>query len=291
MKIVLVGASGQLGKEWQSVLGNKEINEVTLLPYTSSELDITHYQEVSDELRKQQPDVVVNCAAYTDVDGAEDHRKKAHKVNVEAVLYLAELSQELEFKLVHYSTDYVFPGDKGDRRSLPDGYPETYRVDPVNWYGRTKWEGEQAVRQTAENYLIIRVSWLCGQFGNNFVKTMLRLGRERDKVQVVDDQWGSPTFAENIVHNTLALLSSGVSGTFHLTSKGIISWYDLAKEIFKQSGIEVDVEAVASEAFPTKARRPHFSKLCTKEIESVEGSRVISWKEGLQNLLEKLSER
>lgn len=288
MKIAVVGASGQLGKEWQEQLRENYSEDIEMFAYTSSDLDITHYQEVSDEMRKRRPDVVINCAAYTDVDGAEKNRKLAHKINVEAVLYLAELSKELEFKLVHYSTDYVFPGHIKDRKALPEGYPETYKTDPINWYGRTKWEGEQAVRSTANDYLIVRVSWLCGQHGNNFVKTMLRLGRERDKVQVVDDQWGSPTFTGNVVQNTLVLLRSDHIGTFHVTSKGLISWHDFAKEIFNQSNIVVEVEAVSSEAFPTVAKRPHFSKLSTEEMEHVEGNHIISWKEGLRNLLTKL---
>lgn len=285
MKIVLLGASGQLGREWQKVISRQHANEITLIPYTSSDLDITHYREMSDELRKQEPDVVVNCAAYTDVDGAEEHRKLAHKVNVEAVLLLAELSQELEYTLMHYSTDYVFPGYKQDRNALSGGYPEDHDINPVNWYGRTKWEGEQAIRNTTENHLIIRVSWLCGQYGSNFVKTMLKLGREREKLQVVNDQWGSPTFTENVVSNCLQLLSSSSAGTFHITSKGLITWYDFANAIFEQKEIEVELEAVDSEAFPTKAKRPYFSKLNTDKIESVTHTELIDWEKGLRKLL------
>ncbi len=288
MKAILLGASGQLGKEWQRIIDKDYSDEIELLSYTSSELDITHYQEVSDEFREQKPGVVINCAAFTDVDGSEDHKKRARKVNMEAPLYLAELSQQLEFKLVHYSTDYVFPGTKLNKKEFPEGYPEDHPADPVNWYGKTKWEGEQAIRQTAENHLIIRVSWLCGQYGSNFVKTMLRLGKEREELQVVDDQWGSPTFAENVVENCLNLLGKDIIGTYHITSKGLISWYDLAKAIFELSNTNVSLEAVDSDAFPTRAERPYFSKLSTHKIEAVEGSRIIPWREGLQRLLGQL---
>jgi len=285
MNIILLGASGQLGQDWQSFVDQQSRTDIELLPYTSSDLDITHYQEVSDELRAQKPDVVVNCAAYTDVDGAEKHRKQAQKVNVEAVLYLAELSHELEFKLVHYSTDYVFPGSRLDKQEWPEGYVEDHPADPINWYGRTKWEGEQAIRTTTPNHIIIRVSWLCGQYRDNFVKTMLEMGREKDQLQVVNDQWGSPTFATNIVHNTLALLDAEAAGTYHLTSKGMISWYDFANKIFALSDIDIGLTAVDSDAFPTKAKRPAFSKLNTEKIESITGTQIIDWKEGLKNLL------
>jgi dTDP-4-dehydrorhamnose reductase len=288
MKAILLGASGQLGKEWQRFIAKDYSNEIELLSYTSSDLDITHYREVSDEFRKQKPEVVINCAAFTDVDGAEDHKKRARKVNMEAPLYLAELSQQLEFKLVHYSTDYVFPGTKLNKKEFPEGYSEDHPADPVNWYGKTKWEGEQAIRQTAENHLIIRLSWLCGSFGSNFVKTMLRLGKERDELQVVNDQWGSPTFAENVVENVLHLLGKDIIGTYHITTKGLISWYDFAGAIFEINNMDVSLEAVDSDAFPTQAQRPYFSKLSTKKIESVEGSKIIPWKEGLQRLLDQL---
>lgn len=287
MKIILLGASGQLGQEWQLQFDRRS-DGIDLLAYSSTQLDITHYQEISDELRDQKPDVVINCAAYTDVDGAEENRQLAQKVNVEAVLYLAELSKELEFKLVHYSTDYVFPGDRLDRQEFPNGYPENHRADPINWYGKTKWEGEQAVRQTNENHLIIRLSWLCGQFGNNFVKTMLKLGRERDKVEVVNDQHGSPTFAENVVTNCLKLLDMGFTGTFHITSKGLITWYDFARSLFSISGMDVNLIPVSSEAFSTKAKRPYFSKLSTEKLASVSGSEIVDWEEGLEGLLKQL---
>lgn len=289
MKIALLGASGQLGQEWQSVVANRYANDIVLLPYTSSELDITQFDKVSGELHSKQPEIVINCAAYTDVDGAEDDREQSRRINAGAVANLAALSREIGFKLMHYSTDYVFPGNRKDRSELPDGYPEGHPTDPINWYGQTKWEGEQAIRKTAENYLIIRLSWLCGKFGSNFVKTMLRLGEERDKLQVVDDQWGSPTFTENVVNNSLRLLEAGSNGTFHVTSDGLITWYDFAQAIFDYENIDVSVEPVSSDAFPTKAERPHFSKLSTKKIEHIDGCQIINWKKGLQKLLKQLS--
>ncbi|MGD8427695.1 MAG: dTDP-4-dehydrorhamnose reductase [Balneolaceae bacterium] len=291
MKIVLLGATGQLGMEWQQFIRYETPVHYKLLPYTSAQLDITDYKKVRDELEAQKPDVVVNCAAFTDVDGAEDRKIKAHKINAEAVSNLAEMSAEIGFKLVHYSTDYVFPGKREDHHKFPEGYLEDHPADPINYYGRTKWEGEEAIRQSASNYLIIRVSWLCGQFGSNFVKTMLRLGDERDKLQVVNDQWGSPTYAEDVVRNSLHLLNSDQTGTFHLTSRGLISWFDFAQAIFDECGFEIVVEPVNSDAYPTKAKRPHFSKLSTKKLEAVPGSVISEWRDGLRNLLYKIEGR
>mgnify|MGYP006287546181 CR=1 FL=1 len=289
MKIVLTGASGQLGQEWKQWAETWQ--EVILCPYTSSQLDITDREQLSSELHEQQPDVVVNCAAYTDVDGAEEKKELAHRVNAEAVSHLADLSVELDFKLVHFSTDYVFAGRREDRSQCPDGYPEDYPADPINWYGQTKWEGEQAIRQSTENYLILRLSWVCGPFGSNFVKTMLRLGSERDELQVVNDQWGSPTYTENIVANSWELLKKGSSGTFHITSKGMITWYDFAEAIFELSDIDVKIEPVTSDNFPTKAERPHFSKLSTQKLESVPGTHIPDWKAGLEKMLTQLANR
>jgi len=286
MKILLTGASGQLGQEWQRLTNDRD--DIILWPYTSSQLDITNKKQVESELHGRQPDIVVNCAAFTDVDGAETKKELAHQVNSEAVANLAELSTELGFKLVHYSTDYVFAGREEDRENCPEGYPEDYPADPINWYGQTKWEGEEAIRQTATDYLILRLSWVCGQFGGNFVKTMRQLGREREELQVVDDQWGSPTFAENVVQNTVALLQADKKGTYNITSRGLISWYDLAEAIFELSNIDVELEAVTSDAFPTEAERPHFSKLSTKKLESVLDSQIIDWRDGLESLLKQL---
>ncbi|HEX6982819.1 MAG TPA: dTDP-4-dehydrorhamnose reductase [Balneolaceae bacterium] len=287
MKVILLGASGQLGLEWQHFL-KKTADDISLVPYNSSQLDITDTKNVRVEMMKQQPDTVVNCAAFTNVDGAEEQKELSRKVNVDAAGNLARLSDELDFKLVHYSTDYVFPGDKEDREKLPEGYAEDFPAGPINYYGQTKWEGEQLIRDATENYLVLRVSWLCGPFGKNFVKTMLKLGRERDKLKVVNDQWGSPAFTENVVENSLNLVKADRRGTYHITSKGLISWYDFAEAIFSFTGVKVEVEPVPSEAFPTKAKRPHFSKLSTDKIEQVSGSRIIDWKVGLKDLLKQL---
>lgn len=288
MKIVLLGASGQLGREWQHYFSQKSNDSIILLPYTSKQLDITHREEVAKEISTQQPDIVINCAAYTNVDKAEQEYNKARKINADAVAGLAEVCRENGIKLIHYSTDYVFPGNEEDREKYPAGYPEDHSADPVNKYGQTKWEGEVAVRDSGCRHLIIRTTWLCGRFGNNFVKTMLKYGREREELQVVDDQWGSPGFADEVVANNFKLIEEGAEGTYHLTSKGLTNWADFAEAIFNYSGIEVTVKHIPSEEYPTEAERPKFSKLDTTKAEQVPGVTITSWREGLKSLLSQL---
>lgn len=290
MKIVLLGGSGQLGREWQHFVRQKGV-EANLMPYNSHQLDITNYERLSEEIVNQQPDVVVNCAAYTGVDRAETERKKAMEVNARAVEQLARICRKTGSTLVYYSTDYVFPGSGDDKKKYPEGYGEDHQADPVNWYGKTKWEGEQAIRRIAGDYLIIRISWLCGRYGSNFVKSMLQAGRERKQLRVVNDQWGSPTFAENVVENTLTLLDAGKRGTFHITSGGVITWYEFARAIFKLKNSDMALEAISSEEYPAEAARPFFSKLSTQKAESVPGVVLPDWKTGLNRLLEQIADR
>lgn len=288
-KVLLLGGTGQLGREWQRYRHRHKKEQWQCNAYSSSQLDITHLDSVRRTLEKQGPDLIINCAAYTDVDGAEEHCRQARRVNAEAVANLAELSAVLDIKLVHFSTDYVFAGRKHDRERFPLGYREDHTADPVNCYGQTKWEGEQAIRRSGCRHLIVRVSWLCGAYGSNFVKTMLRLGREMGALRVVDDQFGSPTFTHNLVPNTQLLIDKKQEGTYHLSSSGIISWADFAEAIFELTGLQVDVERVPTSEYPTPAPRPRFSKLNTAKARQVEGIRVEHWKTGLRQLLEQLT--
>lgn len=287
MKIVLLGGSGQLGREWQHFVRQKGV-EANLMPYNSHQLDITNYERLSEEIENQQPDVVVNCAAYTGVDRAETEREKAMEVNARAVEQLARICRKTGCTLVYYSTDYVFPGSGDDKKKYPEGYGEEHQADPVNWYGKTKWEGEQAIRRIAGDYLIVRISWLCGRYGSNFVKSMLQAGRERKQLRVVNDQWGSPTFAENVVENTLVLLDAGKRGTFHITSEGVLTWYELAGAVFELKGMNVDLTPISSDEYPTEAVRPLFSKLNTRKAEAVAGVYLQDWHNGLKKLLEQM---
>lgn len=290
MKLLVLGGNGQLGSEWRhgpDFTGEGEL-DVDLLG--SEEADITDRKGIGELLDRERPDVVINCAAYTEVDRAESERDRALLVNATAPGWLAESCARNGTMLVHYSTDYVFPGRVEDRERRSEGYREEDPADPVNWYGETKWRGEEAVRDSGCRHLILRLSWLCGRYGENFVKTMLRLGRRRQKLKVVDDQWGSPTYTFHVVSSTLALLRAEKEGTLHITSEGILTWCDFARAIFKRAGLEVDIKAVSSAEFPSEADRPSFSKLCTEKLAGIPGVEMLDWKRGLQKLLTQLEE-
>ncbi len=285
MKLLITGANGQLGQEWVSFCNAKGISyEAFDLPG----LDITNTGSLKSKIRQVQPDAIINCAAYTRVDEAEIQKEKSERINAEAVHILASLCKENSIKLVHYSTDYVFSGDINDRLQFPNGYPETHTTSPINQYGYSKWLGEKSIIESGCDYLLIRVSWLCGKHGSNFVKTMLTLSSQRNELTVVNDQFGSPTFADNVVENSVVLLETGQNGVFHLSSLGICTWYDFASEIFSRQGIDVTVNPVDSSAFPTQAKRPAFSKLSTQKIATINGVTLAGWKEGLQQLLKTL---
>jgi dTDP-4-dehydrorhamnose reductase len=288
MKIFVLGAKGQLGSDWEEFLEASPNDDIEASYYDLPELDISDKESVERVLKKEKPHVVINCAAYTKVDQAETEKELARRINAESVEDLAILCESQGILLVHYSTDYIFAGRPEDEKRFPDGYPEEHKAEPINWYGQTKWEAEEAIRKAGDNHLIIRVAWLCGQYGGNFIKTMLRLGKERDELKVVNDQTGSPTFTENAVKNTMALIKSDQRGTFHLTSKGKVTWFDLAQEIFRIANLQVVVAPVTSEEFKTEAKRPHYSKMDTTKIAKVEGVEIEDWKVGLQRLISKL---
>lgn len=283
MKYFITGASGQLGREWLTFLKNSDSDFIS---FTSSELDITNANRVLNEVKSQRPDVIINCAAYTKVDQAESEAEKAYAVNEAGVENLAKAAKMTGSKLVHYSTDYVFSGSRQDQEKYPDGYPENAPVDPMNVYGKSKLAGEKVIENSGVNHLLIRTSWLCSPNGKNFVNTMLRLGSERDKISVVDDQIGSPSYTFDVVEKTSELLNMNASGTYHLTSEGKISWADFAVEIFKQVKISVEVLRITSSEFKVDAKRPSYSLLSTKKLKNF-GCEVLNWKKGLDQLLEK----
>lgn len=285
MKLVITGAGGQLGKEWVDYCNE---HDVSYSSFSSNELDITDEDRVAEVISDLAPDVLINCAAYTKVDEAEENKQVALKVNAESVKKLANICNRNNVKLVHYSTDYVFAGNKSDRENNPEGYKEEGSTNPVNAYGYSKLKGEEAIKDSGCEFLLLRVSWLCGQYGHNFVKTMLKLGTERDELNVVNDQFGAPTFADQVVEQTFELLQQNKTGTYHLSSDGITTWYHFSKEIFKQKGIHVKVNPVSTAEFPTKAKRPLFSKLSTQKISNVDGILIMDWKAGLQRLLKQL---
>lgn len=286
MKYLIVGADGQLGQEWVKVLSDQNLHYSA---YHFTDLDITDFEKLEHVIKKENPSILINCAAYTAVDKAEDETELSDLINHLAVTKLADLCMIHEIKLVHYSTDYVFAGSEEDRKKYPLGYPEDAKPNPINEYGISKWKGEQAIQASGCDYLILRLSWLCGAHGNNFAKTMLRLAKEKESLNVVNDQFGVPTFTYQTVNDSLSLLNTSCSGIYHLGSYGIITWFEFAQKIFELTDLNVKVQPVDSSEFPTKAKRPSFSKLSTNKIEQDLKTESVSWIKGLENLLNQLN--
>lgn len=285
MKFLITGAGGQLGKEWVYYLQQKNLQYVAS---SSSDLDITNRTLVFETLEKFKPDVVVNCAAYTRVDDAEDDMETAFLVNRDGVKNMADACKEFQAKLIHYSTDYVFPGVPGDKSKFPDGYPESADTEPINVYGQSKRAGEMILEKSDfTDWLLIRVAWLCGPFGSNFVKTMLRLSEGRNEVGVVNDQFGSPSFSFDVVEKSMFLIRKNETGIFHISGKGLISWADFAEAIFSKSGKKTAVKQITSKQFPQKAKRPHFSYLSTMKLQQ-KNADILEWNYGLDTLLTRL---
>ena len=286
MKYLITGAGGQLGSELQE---SELFNQPGSLFLTSSELDITDFDKTKSILKDQKPDIIINCAAYTAVDRAVDEPEKAFLVNSKAVKNLAKTASEINALLVHFSTDYVFPGLESDRTKYPDGYPENAETEPLNVYGKSKLNGELAIQNSGCRYLILRVSWLCGKHGNNFIKTMLHLAESRNELQVVHDQWGSPTFVHDLIPAIHYLINHGKTGLFHFTTAGIINWFDFASAIFEIRNKKVNIRAVSSNEFEQKAKRPAFSKLSVKKMKEVNPGLIKDWRISLEIFLNSLS--
>ena len=284
---LVIGAGGQLGREFCTFF---EQNAVSYTGLTSKDLDITDHDAIDHSLNSELPNVVINCAAYTQVDKAEDDKERCFAVNRDAVGSLATNCASKGIKLVHFSTDYVFSGTEEDRRTFPDGYPTKHRGNPSGVYGQSKWEGEELIRDSGVNHLIIRVAWLCGQFGHNFVKTMMRLGAERDELNVVSDQIGAPSFASPVVEQTMLLLEKDSNGTRHIASDGEISWFDFAKETMKIAELNCRVHAIRTEDYPTRAARPRFSRLdCSQTVEET-SKPMGDWKQHLEQLIKQIKQ-
>ncbi len=270
-KILVTGANGQLGTELQKLLPNAMFADIDVL-------DITDLEAVRKFVNDNQIDVIVNCAAYTAVDKAEDDVELAQKINEDGPRNLA-LSGA---KIVHISTDYVFSGTN-HKPYLPED-----ATNPVSVYGKTKRAGELAVLDNAKIAVVIRTAWLYSAHGNNFVKTMRRLGSEKESLNVVADQIGSPTYAEDLAQAIVTILpqiNEVNKGIYHYTNEGVCSWYDFATEIMSLSGLACKVKPISSSAYPTKATRPFYSVLSKEKIKNVFNIEIPHWKESLVKCL------
>ena len=290
MKFLVTGANGQLGKDVISELKQRGIEAVGIDVYI---LDITDENAVLDFFGEVKPDVVVHCAAWTAVDAAEEeeNKQKVYNVNVKGTEYISHACAELDAKLVYISTDYVFDG-KGTDAWQPDD-----KCNPLNFYGKTKYQGELAVQKYLSAYFIVRIAWVYGKNGTNFVKTMLKIGKKRNTITVVDDQIGTPTYTFDLARLLVDMSLTDKYGKYHVTNEGnFISWYDFAKEIFSiandmgydYSSQRLAVLPVSSSAYPVKAKRPANSRLDKNKLIEQGFKPLPEWKDALKRFIHSL---
>lgn len=277
MRILVTGVKGQLGYD---VVNELEKRGHTAIGVDIDEMDITDAEAVDRVITEADVEAVIHCAAYTAVDAAEDNLELCRKVNAAGTENIAKVCKKLDLKMVYISTDYVFDGE-GERPWEPDD-----RRDPLNAYGIGKYEGELAVEENLEKYFIIRIAWVFGVNGKNFIKTMLKLGETRDEVSVVNDQIGSPTYTYDLARLIVDMVDTEKYGRYHATNEGFCSWYEFACEIFRQAGMNVKVNPVTSDEFPAKAKRPHNSRMSKEKLSENGFERLPSWQDALKRYLE-----
>ena len=282
--ILISGKNGQLGRELQDAVSSNQ--NFKFIFFDKEELDILNETSLQNIFQKYTPSFFINCAAYTAVDKAESEKEKAYLINAKAVENIAKQCHQHKTKLIHISTDYVFDG-KGTQP-----YKEEDVTDPVNYYGYTKLEGERLALENNSDTIIIRTSWVYSKYGNNFVKTMLRLMNERKEINVVNDQLGSPTFAKDlsraiaqIVNNQQSTVNSQQSGVYNFSNEGIISWFDFAVAIKEIKQLNCIVNPISTSAYPTPAKRPSYSAFDKTKIANAFNIHLKDWKKSLQECL------
>lgn len=288
MKVLITGAKGQLGKQITNILRNgqseigklpKEYENVEIIGVDVDVLDITDINAVRSYLTDVKPEIIINCAAYTNVDACESNEDLAFKINALGPRNLAIISNEVNAKVVHVSTDYVFSGEG----TVP--FKEYDETIPVSVYGKTKLAGEKFVREIADKYYIIRTAWLYGYEGSNFVYTIIKAGKEKGYLTVVDDQRGNPTNAEDLAHHMLKVAVTEEYGTYHCTGTGECSWYDFASKIIEFSNIDCKVDPVTSNDYVRAAKRPSYSSLDNMMLRVTVGDKMRNWEDALKVFL------
>lgn len=275
MKVLVTGVKGQLGYD---IVKECQSRNIEAIGVDIDEMDITNASQVHDVICNVHVDAVIHCAAWTAVDKAEDEVDMCRKVNRDGTKNIANICQQLDIPMMYFSTDYVFDG-LGEQP-----WNEYDERKPLNVYGQTKYEGELIVEQLKKHF-IIRISWVFGINGHNFIETMLRLGKERGEVSVVDDQIGSPTYTYDLAKLCVDMIQTQEYGTYHATNEGICSWYEFACEIFKQAQMNVKVNPVDSAAFPVKATRPKNSRMNKSELDKHGFDRLPTWQDALKRYL------
>ena len=277
MRILVTGVKGQLGHDVMNELAKRGHTGIGV---DVEEMDITHAKKVNEVIRASEVEAVIHCAAYTAVDAAEDQVELCRKINAEGTENIAKVCKVLDIKMMYISTDYVFDGE-GTRPWEPDD-----ERHPLNVYGLTKYEGELAVEKYLDKFFTIRIAWVFGVNGKNFIKTMLKLSETHDELNVVDDQIGSPTYTYDLAVLLVDMIETEKYGRYHATNEGLCSWYEFACEIFRQAGRDVKVNPVSSDEFPTKAKRPHNSRMDKSKLTENGFTPLPAWQDALKRYLE-----
>ncbi|HEO8419449.1 TPA: dTDP-4-dehydrorhamnose reductase [Yersinia enterocolitica] len=281
MKILVTGYSGQLG--YDVVLEGKK-RGYEMIGVGHKDLDITQEEHVQTYVHTVKPDAIIHCAAYTAVDHAEDDKETCFDVNVNGTKYLAAAAKGMDAKFIYISTDYVFEG------TGTEPFTEEDAANPVGYYGLTKYEGEKAVQSLLDKYFIVRISWVFGINGNNFIKTMLRLAETRDELNVVGDQFGSPTYTFDLAKLLVEMVETEKYGVYHASNEGFTTWADFAKAIFQVAGKKVKVNSITTEEYSTKAVRPKNSRMSKNKLEKNGFTRLPAWQDALTRYIAELQE-
>ena len=279
MKFFITGVNGQLGYDVKRELLERGYTDI--LAPTRVDLDITNEDAVKKMIREYRPSVIFHCAAYTAVDKAEEEQEKCYQVNVLGTKYLTEAAKEMDAKIIYISTDYVFDGTKEGLYQVED------KVNPVNYYGKTKYLGEDFVR-AYDNHIIVRISWVFGINGKNFIRTMLNLAESHKELNVVCDQIGSPTYTKDLAGLLVNMFLSNVKGLYHVTNEGYCSWYEFAEFIFKESRKKVKVHPILTKDYKTIAKRPLNSKLSKESLDDIGMKRLPEWQDAVKRYIREL---
>ena len=279
MRVFVTGVKGQLGYDVMNELEKQGLEGIGV---DIDEMDITDADQVNKVIKEAAPDAVIHCAAYTAVDAAEDNEEICRKVNAQGTENIAKVCEELDIKMMYISTDYVFNG-QGERPWEPDDERE-----PLNVYGQTKYEGELAIEEHVKKFFTVRIAWVFGVNGKNFIKTMLNLGKTHDHLTVVNDQTGSPTYTYDLARLLVDMIQTDKYGRYHATNEGLCTWYEFACEIFKQAGMDVSVAPVSSDEYPAKAKRPSNSRMDKSKLTANGFQPLPTWKDALSRYLKEI---
>lgn len=279
MKVFVTGVKGQLGHDVVNELTKRGIESIGA---DIEEMDITDAESVKQVITQSAPDAVIHCAAYTAVDAAEENEEICRKVNADGTRNIAEVCRSLDIKMLYLSTDYVFDG-KGERPWEPED-----ERHPLNVYGQTKYEGELAIQENLEKYFIVRIAWVFGVNGSNFIKTMLKLSQTHKRITVVDDQYGSPTYTYDLARLLVDMILTEKYGIYHATNEGVCSWYEFACEIFKKADIPMEVVPVTTEEYGAKAKRPANSRMNRDKLTQNGFDKLPPWQDALERYLKEI---